>query len=477
MLAAIYLWFGLAVRPARGFSGDEPHYLAITQGLWLYHTIDQHRVLYHHDFFAYYPRLMSSHSVHRGQRLYPLHYLGLPLVLLPGFALGGARGAQIVTALIAVLVCWRAWRLCARVAGPVAALVTIGVLGLSAPFVLNAGAIYPDLLSGLLLLLLFEAVDATRLSMHRALALGLLLAFAPWLHAKLLVIVAIVMAWAAVVLWRQAREHDRPAFMIDRPDPRVTQPAGPWQRRGPEGPGGGALSSVALPGLLALGLPLVSFAGLMLFNQTFYGSPSPAAPYQGPTLFTGNPLGGLMGQLLAQAQGALGTAPFALLSVPGALALWRRDRPVVLKIGLLTLPFWLVTLTYRDWWGGDAPPLRYLLPMLPLWAAGIAVLLSSLRGIAARLMIGFLAMATLLLSAVIPGAPRLGWPLPGGVGALPLALGGFLHLPLTRWLPAFEPTRDGPGLWRNAWLLAPWAAVVLILWLALAWRARVPRMR
>lgn len=441
LLAGVYLWVALGVRPPRGFSGDEPHYLAITQGLWLYHTIDQHRVLYHHDFLAYYPRLMSSHSVHRGQRLYPLHYLGFPVFLLPGFALGGARGAQVLTALVAVLVCWRSWRLCRRVARPIAALVTIGVLGLSAPFVLNAGAIYPDLLSALLLLLVFEAVDAVRLSARRALALGLLLAYAPWLHVKLLVVVAIVMLWAVITLWRQMR-------------------------------GRGEREPATLPALLALGLPLLSVIGLMLFNRAFYGSFSPTAPYQGPTLLTGNPLGGLMGQLLAQGQGALGTAPFALLALPGAVALWRRDRALALKIGVVTLPFWLITLSYRDWWGGDAPPLRYLLPFLPLWAAGIAALLSALRGLAARLAVASLAMVTLVLSLVIPLAPRLGWPLPGGQGALLLALGDQLRLPLTRWLPAFEPTYSGPGVWHHATLIPLWVAALLALWLVVAWRER-----
>ena len=205
-IAVAYLGFTLVVRGARGFSGDEPHYLAFTQGLWLYHTVDQHRVLYHHDFFAYFPRLMTSHAVHRGGHLYALHYPGLPLVLLPGFALGGASGTQVTTALLAILVCWRALQVAARVAGPIAAALAVAVLGLSAPFVLNAGAIYPDLLSGLLLVLGYEALDAPRLTMRRALALGLVLAVCPWVHVKLLAVVAVYMAWAASLLWRAAQE-------------------------------------------------------------------------------------------------------------------------------------------------------------------------------------------------------------------------------------------------------------------------------
>nr|MDQ2831021.1 hypothetical protein [Chloroflexota bacterium] len=192
-IAAAYLWMGLLA--GRGLSGDEPHYLAITQSLWLYHTLDQSRVLLHHDFFSYYHSLMSSHSLHRDGRLYPLHPLALPVLLLPGFAVAGARGARFMVALLAVLLCWRMLRLTARVVAPRPAALTVLGVGLSAPFVLNAGAIYPDVASGLVIVLAYEAIDAPRLTARRALALGLLLALAPWLHIKLLVIVGAYMLW------------------------------------------------------------------------------------------------------------------------------------------------------------------------------------------------------------------------------------------------------------------------------------------
>lgn len=227
--------------------------------------------------------------------------------------------------------------------------------------------------------------------------------------------------------------------------------------------------------MLSLGLPLLSLAGLMLYNLALYGSPSPAAAYNGPTLFTGSVLTGLAGQLFAQAQGALGTAPFALLAIPGAVVLWRRDRATAFKICLATVPFWLVTLTYRDWWGGDAPPLRYLLPMLPLWAVYVAAGLAALRTVAARVVVGALAAATLALTLVIPAALRLGWPLANGQGALLATLGQRLRLPLAAWLPAFEPTRTGPGLWHHATLITVWAALLLAVWALVAWRERVAR--
>src|SRR5207302_10510235 len=114
------------------------------------------------------------------------------------------------------------------------------------------------------------------------------------------------------------------------------------------------------------------------------------------------------------------------------------------------------------------PPLRFLLPLLPLWAAGIAALLAGLRTAAARLSVGVFAATTLALTLAVPVAPRLGWPLQAGRGGLLLALGGRVGLPLTAWLPAFAPTRTGPGLWHNASLIALWAAVGVCAWAVLA---------
>ena len=446
-IAAAYLW--MALLAGRGLSGDEPHYLAITQSLWLYHTLDQSPVLFHHDFFSYYHSLMSSHSLHRDGRLYPLHPLALPVFLLPGFAMAGARGARFTVALLAVLLCWRMLRLTARVVAPRPAALTVLGVGLSAPFVLNAGAIYPDVASGLVIVLAYEAIDAPRLTARRALALGLLLAVAPWLHIKLLVIVGAYMLLAAyALLYGEQLDGTR------------------------EG-----LRRTMLAAALALDLPLLSIAVLSVFNGLVYGSYSLTAQFtlRGQSLLTGNPLGGAVGQLFAQGQGALGTAPFLLLAIPGAVALWRRDRAAALKVALVTLPFWLITLTYRDWWGGDCPPLRYLMPLLPLWALGIAALLDGLRTAAPRRAVALVGALSLALTLIIPVAPDYGWTLPDGQGGLLAGLGARLGLPLTAWFPLFHPAIDGPGDWRHALLIPLWAAALLLLWALVARRERIGR--
>jgi len=67
-------------------------------------------------------------------------------------------------------------------------------------------------------------------------------------------------------------------------------------------------------------------------------------------------------------------------------------------------------------------PRHDLLCLLPLWVVGIAALLARLRTLTTCLVVGVLAAVTLALTAVIPLAPRVGWPLPDGHGALLLTL-------------------------------------------------------
>jgi len=99
-------------------------------------------------------------------------------------------------------------------------------------------------------------------------------------------------------------------------------------------------------------------------------------------------------------------------------------------------------------------PRHDLLCLLPLWVVGIAALLARLRTLTTCLVVGVLAAVTLALTAVIPLAPRVGWPLPDGHGALLLTLGQRLRLPLTVWLPTFVTTRADTGYWQGAAPLA-----------------------
>jgi hypothetical protein len=143
-----------------------------------------------------------------------------------------------------------------------------------------------------------------------------------------------------------------------------------------------------IPAALALGVvavarlrgrPLAAFLlvagaaalGFALYYRAIFGVASPLALYGGvpadARTLTWRSLGGL---LLDRSYGLLPTAPVFLLALAGVPALLRaRDAWPHLLLGLaIVAPL----VSWRMWWGGQCPPARFLVPLLPLLAVAIA---------------------------------------------------------------------------------------------------------
>src|SRR5947209_12285201 len=71
-------------------SGDEPHYLVISQTLLTYHSLDVMLDYKHGDYRSFYPIYLSPHVAPNEQRqLLPIHGIGGPVLwLLPYYFLG-----------------------------------------------------------------------------------------------------------------------------------------------------------------------------------------------------------------------------------------------------------------------------------------------------------------------------------------------------------------------------------------------------
>jgi hypothetical protein len=89
----------------------------------------------------------------------------------------------------------------------------------------------------------------------------------------------------------------------------------------------------------------------------------------------------------------------------GAL-IWRRDsRWPALALVATALIFVVSSTRYYMWWGGTSVPARFLIPVLPLVAPGLAVAIASWRGAAARGLAAGLLLATLLVSVRLVAFP------------------------------------------------------------------------
>jgi hypothetical protein len=192
-----------------------------------------------------------------------------------------------------------------------------------------------------------------------------------------------------------------------------------------------------------------------------FGQATPLAVYGGmPTDASGSPLLASLGLLLDRSFGLLPFAPIFLLALAGLPLLAHPGRlrlasgwPVLL-VGLAVL---LPVLPWRMWWGGQCPPARFLVPLVPTLAVAVALRATGPpRGLLRwRTALFTLGASLVFLAAFDPGrllllsranvAPRLWEALAGG--ASPAA-----------YLPSL--TRPDPAEWRVA---ALWVMTLLVL--------------
>jgi hypothetical protein len=296
----------------------------------------------------------------KGGEIYSLHAVGLSLLILPSYAAGGYPAASLFMALLAALLAREIRELLRLMLGDdgVAA-GTAWVVALGPPLIHYAGLVFSEVPAALVVALaLRQTARARSWTAGRALAVGVLLAFLPWLNVRY-VLLAVLLALHA--LWRGVRA--RPAF------------------------------AMALPGL-------ASAAGLALFHHALYGFYDPRLVYgRRPEFSLAILPEGLPGLLLDQEFGLLVYAPVFALCLTGLFFLWRRDRKaaVVVITGLGLTAF--TAATWPMWRGGFNPPARFLVPVLPLLALAAGAALRERLTAAAALLIAFTVWAGCLGAA------------------------------------------------------------------------------
>jgi len=262
-----------------------------------------------------------------------LHSPVLGLLLLPGFSVLGRSGALLLLALagagVVALVCRRATTL--GVSPSRVALLASGLV-LAYPLATFCSQVWvevPGALATAAGLALLVAVPLRR----GVITSGAVLAGAVKLRLALLALPLAALAW-----W--PREADRKAR-------------------------GRALAAVAAMAVAVFGAAWVFLGGPLGLRRLADLVPKSVAQ---PFIVVG-------GLAFDPAGGLAFTAPLLLLATGGLVTLWRRggagERAVMLG-GAVTVAALLHSF---EWYGGGAPPARYLVPLLPLLALAWAVML------------------------------------------------------------------------------------------------------
>ena len=98
--------------------------------------------------------------------------------------------------------------------------------------------------------------------------------------------------------------------------------------------------------------------------------------------------------------GVLPNAPIYLCALAGFLAmLWRGPRRLALELLLITVPYFAVVACFEMWWGGTSAPARFLVPIVLVLAAPIAVWFHTVTSAVARAV----GAVSLIVSLLITG--------------------------------------------------------------------------
>ena len=362
--AGFYLLVGVWYTSRLRVSGDEPHYLVMARSLWREGDLDLRDNYAREDWKQDTPGPVQPHfGAPRGDgRPFPAHSPGLPLLLAPVDAIGGRRACVALLALLAAWMTVEVRALALRATGDASAATLAWAAAAGPPLATYAFHVYTEVPSALALALALRLL-APEAGLRAAVLGALAASCLPWLHVKMIPAAA---ALGLVGLWR-LRGRPRQAFL---------------------------LTAVAMA------------AAFAAYYASVFGHASPLAIYGGvPQDASGSPATALVGLLLDSSFGLLPHAPVFLIALAGVVTLARRPSwsawPYVLVGASVLLP----VLPWRMWWGGQCPPARFLVPLVPLLALAVAhAARGPVRGLlrwrAALLAVG---MGLLVFAAADPG--------------------------------------------------------------------------
>jgi hypothetical protein len=405
LVTFLFVW-SLTTHGKYSATGDEPHYLMITQSVVADHDLDlannyanDEGRLFGHDHLVMGPHARAD----RQGRVASVHDIGLPLLLVGPYVTARwiadrasvdtltrfrmDRGLFTYSLISVILIALTAvgMGLLADAAidfsGTRSAAWLVGLAAISPPMASHAFLIFPEAIALFLTALVVwfstrhDQNDAIWLPWIAA-ALGLL----PWVHRKYSLY---VIGLLFLIVWLR-RDVIRAASR------------------------GGITTAAAL--FIA---PQIAFHLWTIVEWGAIGGPQLAAasPFSVRTLAAGLP-----GMWLDGQSGVLAYAPLYWIVPLCWITTWRRTWPYFVPALLLYVPM----ASFVEWWGGFAPAGRYLVPILPLCLMPVA---ASLRSRAIAVLVIVLAVPQVMIDAICWQHPRFLWPAADRVNPLLTSLG------------------------------------------------------
>lgn len=337
----LYLLVGFRVMETLGPGGDEPHYLLITHSILYDRDLAMTNNYRQQDYKSFHKGELDKHvSIGRDGTRYPGHPIGLPLLLLPAYALRGYQGAVLLMNILAAWLALQLYLLAFSLTQSHRISLFLWFLtSFTSPLLLYSSQLYPEVPSALLLVIAYRRITAQGSEqLSKFIILGLSLGLLPWLQQRMILPSIILLGYHL------------------------------FQKRQPG-------LSTAIPTIF-LCLSGIAMAG---FYYILYGNPFPSAPYTSlgiEKVFSPGILvkQGLLGLLLDQEAGLLIYSPYYLFLFPGVLLLVRHHFTRAFWLLLLILSIYLPVGGFTlQWYGAWSPASRYMVVLVPFFLVFLCV--------------------------------------------------------------------------------------------------------
>ena len=476
--------FAWGERPIYHITGDEPHYLTIVTSLIRDGDLEIFNNYRDKDYLPFYPWHLGDprdpedmHALYgTGGNLYSKHSIGLPLLILPAMWLGGHGLAIGFMMALSALLSTELWRLARDIAGSqreatlrqgrqstrqpggvgwakrsayqsvgagrrwsgIIATATWLLVVTASPLFFYSDQFYPEVPGALLVTVALRALLPSTLGTASFVRLALVVSLLPWFHLRYIPI-ATVIATCGLVRWAF------PGLSGPRPDGKVVHGS---TRNWTAAILGTLIVAVAGGGLLTLDMRL--FGGIPAVND--YGSVS-----------LSNIPAGALGLLFDRQYGLLPYGPVYLLALYGLLALprqlgWVRSGPML----TLLISYFAFIASFSFWFGAFSPPSRMLVPVMPIFVAGLAVALHRWRGWRMTIAAIALALADWAIIAQLIAVPRLRYNYWDGMSVLLAYLSEVWETDITQVLPTFVVPEQASYVWA-AWAMAGLVGIYVLI--------------
>lgn len=379
-LCALPMLLTAAIRARTGMvSGDEPHYLAISQALWEYGSpLDVLKIYTNHDYTSYYPAPLDAHtSPGPDGRVLPMHSIGGPLLWALAFGLWGHAGVVGFMVAVSALTVVNIYLLLRdfRITQMYAFAVSVA-FGVGTPILLYAPLTFIEPIGALICVYVMRKIHTAAVTnadlVLSSVALGLL----PWIHSRFILFAAVLGLFLVLRIYREDK------FAL-------------WGRY---------IRSIVPAALLFISFEIYNLMVWHTLNFAPNQANIDAVPFQM------SPTTGLVGIVLDQEAGILPSFPIFLLVIPGIfLMLSRQYLRLHLSVFLLVVPYTVIMCTFSLWQGAFGPPARLVVAVLPVLAVYVAVVVQRAGGLFMTWLMSALALWSLFTAILSNFSPRFGF--------------------------------------------------------------------